>query len=253
MRLSETPLGLKMRFRSTGRLVLMFAAVALGHWNLSFAQVPAPGPPVIVELFTSQGCSSCPPADALLGELAKQRNVIALGFHVDYWDGIGWRDRYSMPEATERQRGYVAALQLSSAFTPQVVIDGHHSFVGSDRQRIAAAIAAAPGKILIDAVVASGELVISLPASGDSHHYDVNLVAYFPQATTQVGRGENSGRTLTEFNIVRQFRRVGAWDGKISTFRVPLESFPSDANRVAVLVQQASQGVIAGAVVASLR
>jgi hypothetical protein len=225
----------------------------LGHWNPSFAQAPAPGPPVIVELFTSQGCSSCPPADALLGELANQRNVIALGFHVDYWDDIGWRDRYSMPEATERQRGYVAALRLSSAFTPQVVIDGLHSFVGSDRQRIAAAIAAAPGKIPIEATVAAGELVIVLPASSDAYRYDVNLVAYFPQATTQVGRGENSGRTLTDFNIVRQVRRVGTWNGKMNTFRVPLNSFPSDATRVAVLIQQSSQGAIAGAVVASLR
>jgi hypothetical protein len=234
-------------------LALITAVPTLGCGSKCLAQAPATGRLVVVELFTSQGCSSCPPADAVLGELATRPNVIALGFHVDYWDSIGWRDRYSMPEATERQRRYVEALRLSSAFTPQVVIDGRRSFVGSDRQRIVAAIAEAPRSISIEVAVVHEELVVSLPEGGDHHHYDVNLVAYVPQATTQVGRGENSGRTLTEFNIVRQFRRLGIWEGKSTSFRVPLVTFPSDANRVAILVQQGNQGPIAGAVASSLR
>jgi hypothetical protein len=234
--------------------VLALALPLLGFAADSFAQPQAAQRPVVVELFTSQGCSSCPPADALLGELANQPNVIALAFHVDYWDSIGWRDRFEVPEAVKRQRQYVDALELPSAFTPQAVIDGRRSLVGSDRRRIQEAINdRQPVLIPIELAVSGDTLTVSLPSGSDHRAYDVNLVAYLPQATTQVARGENSGRTLTEFNIVRQFRRLGAWDGKGATFQVPLKSLPGDANRVAVLVQQGSQGPIAGALTASLR
>lgn len=235
-------------------LALMLAVPALGGSSAGLAGPPTPALPAVVELFTSQGCSSCPPADALLGELARRENVIALAFHVDYWDSIGWRDPYSMPQATERQRRYVEALRLSSAFTPQAVIGGRRSVVGSDRQVIEAATAqgAAPG-VRVEAAVMQNELMVSLPDGADRRVHDVNLVAYLPQATTRVGRGENSGRTLTEFNIVRQFRRLGAWSGKAGTWQVRLDSLPSDATQVAVLVQEANQGAIAGAVAISLR
>ena len=126
--------------------------------------------------------------------------------------------------------------------------------MGSDRQGIEAATAqgAAPG-VRVEAAVTQNELVVSLPDGGDRREHEVNLVAYLPQATTRVGRGENSGRTLTEFNIVRQFRRLGAWTGKAGAWRVPLDSLPSDATHAAVLVQNANQGAIAGAVAISLR
>jgi hypothetical protein len=243
-----------MRLTNYIAVTLMLAVPALDGSSRCLAGTTTGAAPVVVELFTSQGCSSCPPADALLAELAKRPNVVALAFHVDYWDSIGWRDPYSMPEATERQRRYADALRLSSAFTPQAVIGGSRSLVGSDRQGIAAATAQgmAPG-VPVEAVVMQGELVVSLPAGSDRRDYDVNLVAYLPQATTRVGRGENSGRTLVEFNIVRQFRRLGAWSGTAATWRVRLDSLPSDATRVAVLVQRANQGSIAGAVAISLR
>jgi hypothetical protein len=232
--------------------VLVSAMAVQGIWNRSLADSPPPGRPVVVELFTSQGCSSCPPADAILGELATQGSVIALGFHVDYWDGIGWRDRYSMPQATERQRRYVEALKLSSAFTPQMVIDGRRSIVGSDRARIAAAIVETPGAVAVEASIAQDHLAIALPDSEDRRRYDVNIVAYLQQATTKVGNGENAGKTLTEFNLVRQFRQVGTWDGKASTFQIPLKSLPNDATHVAVLIQQANEGPIAGAIAVKL-
>ena len=233
---------------------LILAVPALGWASRCPAAPPTDAAPVVIELFTSQGCSSCPPADALLGELAGRRNVVALAFHVDYWDSSGWRDRFSMAAATRRQNGYVEALRLESAFTPQVVIGGNRSFVGSDRQGIGAAVAqgAVPG-VPIEARVAGDDLVISLPDTGDLGSQDVELIAYLPQATTQVGRGENSGRTLTDFNIVRDFRRLGAWSGRAFTWRVPLKSLPSDATRAAVLVRQAHQGSIAGAVAINLR
>jgi hypothetical protein len=208
---------------------------------------------MVVELYTSQGCSSCPPADALLGELARLPNVIALAFHVDYWDSIGWRDRFAVPEAVPRQRRYVDTLGLSSAFTPQVVIDGRRSFVGSDRRRIVAALNEPGDTIPIETDIAHGELTVTLPQRPGRGDYDVNLVAYLPEASTAIGRGENSGRTLAEFNIVRQFRRLGVWDGQQRMIRVPLNSFPPEATRVAVLLQRNQQGPIAGSVVAVLR
>jgi hypothetical protein len=237
--------------RRTAFLVLISAMPAQAVWNGSLAESAPPGQPVVIELFTSQGCSSCPPADAILGELASKNNIVALGFHVDYWNGIGWRDPYSMPEATERQRRYSEALRLSSVFTPQIVIDGRRSLVGSDRQRIMAAIAQAAGGLKIAAAVEQDQLVIALP-DGERGDYDVNLAAYMPHATTKVAGGENSGRTITDFNVVRQFRRIGGWQGKASALRVPLKSFPGDADHVAVWIQQANEGPIAGAVVASL-
>jgi len=209
--------------------------------------------PIVVELFTSQGCSSCPPADALLGELARLPNVTALAFHVDYWDSIGWRDRFSISESVLRQRRYVDTLGLSSAFTPQVIVDGRRSFVGSDRRRIVAALDEPLETIPIETDIARGELTVTLPEGSGQGGYDVNLVAYLPEASTAVGRGENSGRTLAEFNIVRQFRRLGVWDGRQRVIRVPLDSFPAEATRVAVLLQRSQQGPIAGSVVAALR
>jgi hypothetical protein len=235
-------------------LGLVGAMAALCIADRAEAQTPPPGNPVVVELFTSQGCSSCPPADALLGELAGLPNVVALAFHVDYWDSIGWRDRYEIPTAAARQVRYVDALSLSSAFTPQIVIDGRASYVGSDRRRILAALAQQrQEQVPVVVEVSPSELTISLPERAGQSGYDVNLAAYLPAATTAIGRGENSGRTLAEFNIVREFRRVASWDGKPNVLRLPLASFPADATRVAVLLQKSNQGSIVGSAVATLR
>ena len=119
----------------------MFGRGGFGSTRNLRAQSNSPRGPAVVELYTSQGCSSCPPADALLGELSQMPNVLALAFHVDYWDSIGWRDHFALPTAVQRQYRYVEILGLSSAFTPQAVVDGRSSFVGSDRRRILAAIA----------------------------------------------------------------------------------------------------------------
>jgi hypothetical protein len=232
---------------------LLGAMAVLCLTTIGRAQTAPPGKPVVVELFTSQGCSSCPPADALLGELARLPNVVALAFHVDYWDSIGWRDRYEIPIAAKRQARYVDTLDLSSAFTPQVVIDGKTSYVGSDRRRILAELAQRQEDVPVAVEVSPSELVIHLPERAAQIEYDVNVVAYLPEAATPVGRGENSGRTLTEFNIVREFRRVATWDGKPNMLRLPLASFPADATQVAVLLQQSKQGSIVGSAVATLR
>ena len=228
-------------------------------FSLSFAtqepraQTNAPRGPAVVELYTSQGCSSCPPADAVLGEIAQMPNVVALAFHVSYWDNIGWPDHFALPIALARQQRYVETLGLSSAFTPQAVVDGRGSFVGSDKRRILSAMLEPRDTIPIELGVAHGELTVSLPDRKDHAGYEVNLAAYLPQAQTHVGRGENSGRTLTEFNIVRQFRTLGPWNGREAVFHVPLDAMPADATYVAVLLQRAAQGPIAGSATVALR
>jgi hypothetical protein len=178
---------------------------------------------------------------------------MALAFHVDYWNGIGWRDRFSSPQATQRQERYVETLGLSSAFTPQVVVDGRTSFVGSDRRRILAAMAERLNTIPISVEVAEGELSVTLPEWPDRGTYDVNLAAYLPEASTRIEGGENSGRSLHEFNIVRQFRSLGVWRGDRTVLHTRLDSFPADATQVAVLLQATHQGPIAGSAVAALR
>jgi hypothetical protein len=221
--------------------------IFVGPTACLLAQTSVSRGPAVVELFTSQGCSSCPSADRVLGELSAMPNVIALAFHVDYWDNIGWRDPFSIPYAVERQHRYVQALNLSSAFTPQVVIGGRSSFVGSDKGRILDALANATGDTVpVSLGVSDGVLTVTLAERQDRTVYSVFVAAYLPQAWTPVGRGENSGRTLLEFNIVRQFRSIGSWSGHAAVFRSPVNSFPADASRVAVLVQRDGQGPIIG-------
>jgi len=217
------------------------------------AQPSASRGPAVVELYTSQGCSSCPPADAVLGELAQMPNVVALAFHVAYWDNIGWPDHFALPIAIQRQQRYAEILGLSSAFTPQAVVDGRGSFVGSDKRRILSAMLEPRDTIPIELEVADGELRVKVPDRQDRAGYEVNLAAYLPQAQTRVGRGENSGRTLTEFNIVRQFRSLGPWNGREAIFHVPLDAMPADATHVAILLQRTNQGPIAGSATVALR
>jgi hypothetical protein len=209
--------------------------------------------PVVVELFTSQGCSSCPPADALLGELARRPDIIALAFHVDYWDSSSWYDHFSLPDATQRQRRYVEALRLSTAFTPQMIVNGRASYVGSDKGKILAALSGPLDAAPIQLEIADGDLTVQLPQASDHRRFDVNLVAYLTEASTPVKGGENSGRSLHEFNIVRRLSRLGSWEGQAKRFSVPLSALPPDADRLAIIVQLPNQGHIVAAAAAAIR
>ena len=219
--------------------------------------------PAVVELFTSEGCSSCPPAEAYVGELAQRPDVLALAFHVDYWDDLGWRDRFGLPESAQRQRIYAKALGLSSVYTPQVVLDGRSDFIGSDRRSISTALSgkALSGKALsgdrdsvaISLAVHDGEVLIELSVHAGVAPSDVILVAYQRSAVSVIGRGENSGRTLTEFNIVRAIQSLGRWDGKLQQYHAAVKSMPSGSTDVAVLVQPLDQGAIIGAATRALR
>jgi hypothetical protein len=209
--------------------------------------------PAVVELFTSEGCSSCPPAEAFLGELAERRDVLALAFHVDYWDDLGWRDRFGLSESVQRQRTYVKTLGRSSAYTPQIVVDGQADYVGSDRAAIGKSLAANRDGVAIALSVRDGEVLIDLAAQAKVALSDIVLVGYQRQAVSAIGRGENAGRTLTEYNIVRVIRTLGQWDGKAQQFQMPVDSLPADATDVAALVQPVGQGHIIGAAARTLR
>jgi hypothetical protein len=177
---------------------------------------PMGNKPVVVELFTSQGCSSCPPADQLLSELAHdpalRGKIIPLAFHVDYWDHLGWRDPFSSRQWTARQMTYVRSMSLASAYTPQIVVDGQQQMVGSDR----AAVLAAIGRASHDN--AGAKLAISNGVATGSTSRELELIALQVQsdAPTAVKAGENDGRTLHNESIVRELTRVARVNGAFS-------------------------------------
>ena len=200
--------------------------------------------PVVVELFTSQGCSSCPPADAYLIELSKgRRDVLPLAFHVTYWDQLGWKDPFSLPSSTERQSQYGRRFGDGS-YTAQIVVDGAAGMVGSHRSAVASAIERAKRESVTAAAVSvtrNGKLV-SIEVGSGSGNGRVLLIGFDREHTTPIGRGENGGRTLTEANIVRSIRPVGQWSGrplKIS------EQFPEGQDVAVVL--EAPNGQVIGA------
>jgi len=208
--------------------------------------------PAVVELFTSQGCSSCPPADSYIGELTQRRDVLALAFHVDYWDDLGWRDHFGLPDAVERQRAYAKVLRLSSVYTPQVVIDGQGNFVGSDVKSIGRALTGNRDGVAVALAVRDGEVLVDLDAQQKAAPSDVLLVAYLRTAVSPIGRGENAGRTLKEFNIVRDFHSLGRWTGQKQQYHARVDSLPRDSTDVAVLVQPLGQAPIIGAATIAL-
>jgi hypothetical protein len=233
-----------------GRLIWMVGALMLLPRLGTSAET---APPVgVVELFTSQGCSDCPPADALLGELAQSPGVIALAYHVTYWDQLGWHDRFELPQADARQEYYARQLRLSTLFTPQAVIDGHVSFIGADRLHILRALRASRVTTPVALGLKNGQVLVELAAQELPAPANVILVGYLPQAVTAVGRGENGGRKLEEFNIVRAYDVLGVWRGNATQFLVPLSSLPSETSRIAVLLQMPT-GAMAGAATLAVR
>ena len=227
-----------------------FLELLLGAWSL-FAlcgvgvaqELPAPPPLVVVELFQSQGCSSCPPAEANLNAIAGQPNILALSFAVTYWDGMGWKDTFATEAYTNRQWDYARHRRRDNVWTPQVYVNGQVDLVGNDRAPLDQAIANAktqgpalswqPGTLQ----VGSGKP----PAV-----CDVWLVRYDPRTlNVAIGGGENSGRTLPHRNVVRQLIHLGTWDGSSHTYTVPPKSLAGLST--AVLVQLKAGGEIVSA------
>jgi hypothetical protein len=221
-------------------LVLLLGAGAAG--------AGAQSRPTVVELFTSQGCSSCPPADAYLGRLSGRADVLALAFHVDYWNSPEWRDRFSLPVSTARQDRYVRNLGKSTEYTPQFIVDGRTELLGSRADLDEQALMPKAG-VPLSLAEENGVLRIAVGAApARSAGCEVILVSYLRHASSAVAGGENGGRTLEDFNVVRSLRVLGSWRGEVGQFEVPVASLPADATAVAVLLQVAGQGPILGAV-----
>ena len=242
-----------------------FAASGLAA-GLAVAAGPvrAAGPearPVVVELFTSQGCSSCPPADALLGELAKRDEVVALAFHVDYWDYIGWKDPFGDPLHTARQRAYAARFQQRAIYTPQMVIDGAGHVVGSRRGDVEAAIGARLAMSPAERVTipvefgrrSDGAVTAIVPPAATTGPADLLLAAVDAQHVTDIKRGENSGRVLADFNVVRSIARIGRWDGSPLSVTVRPDTWHRGADTLVILLQEADHGPIWGVARVPLR
>jgi hypothetical protein len=235
----------------------------------AFVFKPTPGPAqrkaVVVELFTSEGCSSCPPADELLSRISGQESsngavIIPLGFHVDYWNYLGWQDRFSSQAYSERQQQYARTFRLEGPYTPQMVVDGANEFVGNSSSRAQATIAEAATRpqqadIQISAKE-SGKLYVKAKLSGTASAADVMLAVTEDNLTTKVGAGENDGRVLRHSAVVRDFRRLGSLEEGSFDQAVPLhlgkEWNPANLH-VVVFVQAAglragNPGAIEGAV-----
>jgi hypothetical protein len=242
------------------------ASVACAIGSVASAEEPR----AVIELFTSQGCSSCPPADKLLGDLAHDPSLITLSLPVDYWDYLGWKDTLALRGHAARQRAYSASRGDREVYTPQAVINGVVHVLGSDHAAIEKAIAqtrriASPLTVPVTLNVTDGKIIVTVAAKeakATDNSADVWLCPTTTNAPVSVGRGENSGRTLTYHNVVRRWVKLGTWNGTAETFTLPLSNLPDEAytladiDRLVVVVQgggAAKPGVMLGAAQASLR
>ncbi len=240
---------------------LMFTALAAAVTFVTAAPFSPPAQaqdkkPVVVELFTSQGCYSCPPAEAFLGELADRADVVALEFHVDYWDSLNymwhgqWKDPFSAPEYTQRQRLYNVAIRgQSGVYTPQMIIDGRLEAVGSHRGRVTDNMTRAAktvGKLAVAVAARGGRLQASI-SEGAAGMADIILVRFLDRAETVVQKGENHGKVLVSRHIVREMRKLGSWRRDRVALDLPADAAGGDGMGCAVLVQTPNHGPILGA------
>jgi hypothetical protein len=224
-------------------------AAALFWAAASFCPGPAdaaPPAPVVVELFTSQGCNSCPPADRLLGELAARDDVLPLSFHVTYWDRLGWPDTFGLEASTRRQGDYADRLGLRGLYTPQMVIGGRLDAVGSQRGRVLAAIELLQSHPEPGPTIALEEGELRLEA-GDQGPCTLWLIGFDPAHDVRIERGENRGRTLRYHNVVREIVALGTWRGEATRLPLPRARLAPERRDAAVLVQRAADGAIVGA------
>ena len=226
----------------------LFAAALISSLSLAtaFASVaPATaGPRHVVELFTSQGCSSCPPADAVLADLSRKSDLLALGFHVDYWDSLGWKDTLGAPAHSARQRAYAAARGDGQVYTPQAVVDGRGLTVGSNGKAIDRMMLETPLPVAIDI---AGDRVSVAGGTGSGSLWRVD---YTGAAKVPIGRGENSGRTVTYVNAVRGMTLIGQWSGNAATYPLGACGSARGSDACAVILQAGDQrrpGPILGA------
>jgi len=233
------------------------APLIAGLLIATFAVARAAEPRALLELFTSQGCSSCPAADKLLGELAADPSLIVMSVPIDYWDYLGWKDTLASPAHSARQRAYAHVRGDREVYTPQIVVNGSMHVLGSDRAAIEHIIEQtdqSPAVMLLPVSMSmgGGNLTVKVDSAENEHAAgEIWLCPLTKAVQVAIGRGENRGRTLTYHNVVRRWLKLGDWAGTTATFSVPLSDIKADdIDAVAVMVQEGTHdkpGAILGA------
>jgi hypothetical protein len=241
---------------------LASAPLVAGLLIATFISAQAGEPRAVLELFTSQGCSSCPPADKLLGELSADPSLVALSVPIDYWDYLGWKDTLANPGHSARQRAYAHLRGDRQVYTPQVVVNGATHALGSDRAAIEHAIAQTdqkPGVMSLPVLMSMGGSSLNVhvaAAKSDHASGEVWLCPLMKSVPVTVERGENRGRTITYHNVVRNWLKLGDWNGTEQSWNVPLSEIEKDeGDAAAVMVQEGTHdkpGIILGAAYYSL-
>ena len=246
---------------------IVFAAAAICTASMTPLPASAGEPRAVIELFTSQGCSSCPAADKVLGELSRDPTLVTLSLPVDYWDYLGWKDTLALHGHSNRERAYADTRGDREVYTPQVVVNGIMHVLGSDKAAIEQAIAqtrqsAAPLTLPVTIAVAEGKVSVNVPAAnGENASAEVWLCPITGKAQVAIERGENRGHTLAYTNVVRRWVKLGDWSGKAETFSLPVAELADadfslrDIDRVAVIVQSgvaAKPGLMLGAATVNL-
>jgi hypothetical protein len=212
----------------------------------------------VVELFTSQSCSSCPPADKVFGEVIQRDGVLGLAFHVDYWNYLNWKDTFSSPEATRRQYDYATSLHSSQVYTPQMIVNGKHVVSAGSPEKLVKVMSEAGAEKSLPVAVAAeldgGRLVVT--AGAGSGEANLVLAIFDENETVNVERGENGGKQITYHNSVTGLRTIGMWKGKALEVELPRKEYLTKAGQgCAVLLQritpQGTPGEIIGAAVVS--
>lgn len=244
------------------RCVMPLALLACSAFLVTIHGPVARGEPAraVVELFTSQGCSACPPADKVLGELARDPSIVAISLPVDYWDYLGWKDTLASPHYSAKQRAYSRSRGDREVYTPQVIVNGNIQVLGSDKAAIDRAIAQTRSDAMTIPVTLSrsgDKLTINVAAAGNKLHGDVWLCGVARSIDVEIGRGENRGRTVTYTNVGRRWLKVGVWTGQAASWTVPMgEITEEDVDAAAVIVQGGDSdkpGPMLGAAFAALR
>ncbi|HEY5080903.1 MAG TPA: DUF1223 domain-containing protein [Bauldia sp.] len=234
------------------RMVTAVALAAAVVGGMAAAQPADAQPKSVIELFTSQGCSSCPPADHLIADYARRSDVLALSYNVDYWDYLGWKDTLGSHDNSQRQQDYSAGRGDGDVYTPQAVIDGRTYVEGNSRGQIDSALAKQSGSLSVPIGLSlSGDAItVNIGASSGMPHATLWLVMYDRSVTVPIARGENSGKTITYTNVVRKLRPIAMWTGaamSVSLARSEMEQAKVD--RCAVLLQTEVKGGLPGPII----
>lgn len=216
-------------------------ALAVGSGSAAAADV--------IELFTSQGCSACPPADKVLARLAKDPDTVALTFAVDYWDYLGWRDTYAKPDFTRRQREYAKARADHAVFTPQAILNGRDAVIGSREDEIRASFDVMRDNgetpdLAVTARIEGDRIVVKIPARDRADEASVWIAGYLPPKTVEIDSGENRDTSITYVNIVDRMQVIGMWSGEAVRLELPLADVaPEGTAGLAVIVQAKKRGL----------